>query len=153
MAASFIQTTTALLRQSARLLSLRATFTAPAHLPKPIVSLTTLAQTVLFCQRSREGGTAHFLCWLRVCVLLYTFKGKIQDFFPCHTFQFACHHFLQKRAGLFSASFPGAPQQANNWRGRGHRHDRGAGYRHSVSDPDLRGFCALRNDGHLSDDL
>ncbi len=157
-AASFIQTATALQRQSARLLSLRATFTtpprAPARVSKPVVSLTALAQTVLFCQRSQEGGTAHF-CVGGECVYFYIhLKDREFCFFsPCRTFQFACHHFLQKRAGLFSASFPGAPQQANSWRGRGHRHDRGAGHRNSASDPDLSGFSALRNDGHLSDDL
>lgn len=134
---------------SQRVFSLRATSTAPSRAPArvPIVSLTTLAQTVLFCQRSQEGGTEGSVC------ILYTLKGKRVFFLSCRNFKLACHHFLQKRAGLFSASFPGAPQQANNWRGRGHRHDRGAGHRNSASGPNLCGFSALRNDRHLPDDL
>ncbi len=83
-AASFIQTATALQRQSARLLSLRATFTtpprAPARVSKPVVSLTALAQTVLFCQRSQEGGTAHF-CVGGDCVYFYIHLKDREGFF------------------------------------------------------------------------
>lgn len=147
--ASFIQTATASLRQSARLLSARnhhrSVSRSSARAKTNSFSDNSGTDSAILPEvtRRRDGGE---------CVHFIYIKREF-FVFSCRNFKLACHHFLQKRAGLFSASFSGAPQQANNWRGRGHRHDRGAGHRNSASGPNLCGFSALRNDRHLPDDL
>lgn len=63
------------------------------------------------------------------------------------------HHYVPKQNGLFSACFSDSAEEENRRRGGWHRHGPGSHHRDPPAGPNFQDRRALRDDGHLSDDL